>query len=111
MTPPPGWSVAQGTVSGASTSGFTVVTPGGARVPVTTSAGTFVVVPHASLGQLRVGVTTVAVGQPGPDGTLTAAGVLQQPPGPLQVHLNMATRSCPPAAVDAALAAALTSGG
>jgi len=111
VTPPPGWSVAQGTVSGASTSGFTVVTPGGARVPVTTSAGTFVVVPHASLGQLRVGVTTVAVGQPGPDGTLTAAGVLQQPPGPLQVHLNMATRSCPPAAVDAALAAALTSGG
>jgi hypothetical protein len=110
VTPPPGWSVAQGTVSDASTSGFTVVTSGGARVPVTTSASTFVVVPHASLGQLRAGVTTVAVGHPGPDGTLTAAGVLQQPPGPLQVHLNMATGNCPPAAVDAALAAALTSG-
>jgi hypothetical protein len=111
VTPPPGWSVAQGTVSDTSTSGFTVVTPGGARVPVTTSAGTFVVVPRASLGQLRAGVTTVAVGHPGPDGTLTAAGVLQQPPGPLQVHLNLATRGCSPASVDDALAAALTSGG
>ena len=33
LTPPPGWSVAQGTVSDASASGFTVVASGGARVP------------------------------------------------------------------------------
>ena len=55
VTPPPGWVVVQGTVSDASTAGFTVVTSGGARVPVITSGDTFVVVPHASLGQLQAG--------------------------------------------------------
>jgi hypothetical protein len=98
-------------VSDASTAGFTVVTSGGTRVPVTTSGGTRVVVPRASLGQLQAGVTTVALGHAGPDGTPTAAGVLQQPPGPLQVHFNAAERGCSPASVTNALAAAFASGG
>ena len=104
MTPPPGWVAVQGTVSDASTAGFTVVTSGGTRVPVTTSGGTFVVVPHASLGQLQAGVTTVALGHAGPDGTLSAIGVLQQPPGSqCRVHFNVAVRGCSPASIAEAL--------
>jgi hypothetical protein len=111
VTPPPGWAAVQGTVSDASTAGFTVVTSGGTRVPVTTSGGTRVVVPNASLGQLQVGVTTVAVGHPGPDGTLSAIQVLQQPPGPLQVQFNVTEHGCSPASLADALAAALASRG
>lgn len=83
----------------------------GTRVPVTTSDGTSVDVPHASLGQLRAGVTTVAVGHAGPDGTLTATWVLQQPPGPLRVHINVTERGCSPASLADALTAALAVGG
>ena len=73
VTPPPGaGSLSRGTVSDASTAGFTVVTSGGARVPVITSGDTFVVVPHASLGQLQAGTPTVAVGHAGPHRTLSA---------------------------------------
>jgi hypothetical protein len=111
LTPPPGWAAVQGTVSGAGTAGFTVVTSGGTRVPVTISGDTSVVVPRASLGQLRAGITTVAVGHAGPDSTLTAVGVLQQPPGALQVHFNVTEHGCPPASIVGALAAALGSGG
>ena len=112
VTPPRGWVVVQGTVSGAGTAGFSVVTSGGTRVPVTTSRGTFVVVPHASLGQLKPGGTTVALGRPGPGRTLSAIGVLQQPPGPMQVHFNVAAvRGCPPASITDALAAVLGSAG
>jgi hypothetical protein len=108
---PRGWTVARGTVAGAGASGFTVVVSAGARVPVTTSARTFVVVPQAGLGQLRDGVATAAVGQAGPDGTLTAVVVLQEPPGPLQVHVNVKSAGgCPPASVNHALAAALGAG-
>jgi hypothetical protein len=78
---------------------------------VTTSGGTRVVVPRASLGQLQTGVTTVAVGHPGPDGTLSAIQVLQQPPGPLQVQLNVTEHGCSPSSIANALAAALASGG
>jgi hypothetical protein len=77
---------------------------------VTTSSATHVVVPRVSLGQLQVGITTVAVGHVGPDRTLSAIQVLQQPPGPLQVHFNVTERGCSPAALTDALAAALASG-
>jgi hypothetical protein len=111
-TPPPGWAVAQGTVSDVSTAGFTVVTQAGTRVPVTTSGGTFVVVPDARLGQLRAGVTTVALGRVGPGRTLSAIGILQEPPGSIQVHFNATSvRGCPPASIADALAAALRSAG
>lgn len=110
QTPPPGWTAAQGTVADAGPAGFTVVTPSGARVAVTVTGATFVVVPDASLSQLRTGVTTVAVGHAGPNGTLTASGILQEPPGPIQVHFNVATQGCPPATLDRALAAALADG-
>jgi hypothetical protein len=111
VTPPPGWAVARGTVADASTSGFTVVTPGGTRVPVTTAGSTTVVVPDARAGQLQPGITTVAVGRIRPDGALTAVGVLQQPAGSnLQVHFNVSVRGCPHAALASALAAALARG-
>jgi hypothetical protein len=102
---PPGFAGVQGTVSGASTAGFTLVMSGGTRVPVTTSGGTLVVVPHASLGQLQAGTAIFALGQAGPDGTLTAravAAVSQLPSG--GHHLNVTVRGCSPAAIAAALA-------
>jgi hypothetical protein len=111
LTPPTGWVVARGTAADASTAGFTVVTSGGTRVPVTTTGSTFVVQPRARLSQLQVGVTIVAVGHAGPDGTLSAAGVVQQPPGPMQVHFSLPIRHCSPALLADALATAVASGG
>jgi len=110
VTPPPGWGVARGTVADAGTGGFTVVTSGGTRVPVTTSGGTSVVVPRASLGQLQASVATVAVGHAGPHRTLSAVLILQQPPGPLQVHIHVTTRGCSPASLADALATAFSGG-
>ena len=119
----PGSAVVRGTVSGATSAGFTLVTPAGARVPVTTSRETLVIVPHASLSQLRHGVTIFAVGQAGPHGTLSAqavAAVTQLPPGvppglptlpgahthiSVHVHAGARVRSCSPTAIAAALAA------
>jgi hypothetical protein len=113
VTPPPGWVVAEGTVSGAGPAGFTVVTSTGTRVPVTTSSGTFVVVPDASLSQLRTGagLKTVAVGQAGPHGTLSAKGVLQEPPGgQFQVQFHVKVSGCSPATLAAAVKSVLVSG-
>jgi anti-sigma factor RsiW len=111
VTPPPGWAVARGTVSDASPAGFTVVTSGGTRIPVTVTGGTNVVVPDARLGQLQPGITTVALGHARSGQALTAIGVLQQPAGSnLQVHFSMAVRGCPHTALADALAAALSRG-
>jgi hypothetical protein len=104
---PPGFVPVQGTVSDASTAGFTLVTSSGTRVPVTTSGDTLVVVPHASLGQLQADATIFALGHAGPHGTLSAkavAAVSQLPPG---VHVGGRVRGCSPASI----AAALVSGG
>jgi hypothetical protein len=117
LTPPPGWVVVRGTVSGESADGLTIVTSGGARIPVTTSSGTLVAVTSASLGQLQAGVITVAVGQAGPDGTLSAGGVVQSQPvsqssgGPtLNIHFGTTAHghgSCSPATLADALATEL----
>ena len=77
---------------------------------MTTSGGTLVVVPHASLGQLQAGAAIFAVGHAGPHGTLSAIWVLQQPPGPLQVHINVTARGCSPASLADALATAFSGG-
>jgi hypothetical protein len=116
LTPPSGWVAASGTVADASTAGFTVVTSGGTRVPVTTTGGTFVVVQDASLGQLRdgaaSGAVTTAVGRPGAGGTLSALGVVQQPAkSQFQVHFSVKVNGCPPATLAAALDAVRVSGG
>jgi hypothetical protein len=114
--PPPGMVVVKGTVADASTSGFTVVTSGASRVPVTTSGDTAVSVLNASLGQLPAGASILAIGSAGPDGTLSAVGVvaiLQLPPGGPQLHAQaqvhtssrVHVKNCSPAAVDEALAA------
>jgi len=119
----PGSAVVRGTVSGATSAGFTVVTPGGTRVPVTTSGETMVIVPHASVSQLRPGATIFAVGHAGPHGTLSAravAAVSQMPPGgppglhppagthvhiSVHTHVGAAVHSCSPTAIAVALAA------
>lgn len=111
VSPPSGWVAAIGTVSDAGPAGFTVVTPGGGRVPVTTSGSTFVNVSQASLGQLKAGALTVVVGRPAADGTLAAAGLLQQSPGSgIQVQFHIRLSGCPPASLAAALDRVLTPG-
>ena len=118
----PGYGPVRGTVADASPAGFTLVTSAGTRVPVTTSGDTLVVVPHASLGQLRHGATVFAIGHAGPDGTLSAravAAVTQLPPGvppglhapagahlhiSVHMHVNGPAHGCSPSAIVAALA-------
>src|SRR5579875_102484 len=100
---PPGFAVVRGTVSEASAVGFTLVTPGGSRVRVTTSGSTLVVVPHASLSQLRTGAMIFALGHAEPDGTLSAralAAVSRQPPG---LHITVSVKDCSPRSVDEAI--------
>jgi hypothetical protein len=102
---PPGFVPVQGTVSDMSTAGFTLVTSGGTRVPVTTSGGTLVVVPHASPAQLQAGASIFAVGVAGPDGTLSAEGVAavsQLRSGP---HLSVSVKDCSPSSIIEALGA------
>jgi Domain of unknown function (DUF5666) len=104
---PPGFVPVQGTVADASTAGFTLVTSGGTRVPVTTSADTLVVVPHASPGQLQAGTTIFAVGHPGPDGTLSAIAVAAVSQLRAGGHLNVSVkvRDCSPSSIEEALGA------
>jgi hypothetical protein len=104
---PAGFVPIQGTVAGVSTVGFTLVTSTGTRVPVITSRDTLVVVPHASPGQLQAGVTILAVGHPGPDGTLSAiavAAVSQLPSGP-HVSVSVKVKDCSPSSIEEALGA------
>jgi predicted anti-sigma-YlaC factor YlaD len=99
----------RGTVADASGGGFTVVTSDGTRVPVTTSSHTIVVVSDANVSQLQPGATTMALGYPGPDGTLSAHGVVQPLVGPVQLtngaHVSLHTnvRDCTPASLADAL--------
>ena len=102
---PPGFVPVQGTVSDAGTAGFTLVTSTGTRVPVSTSAGTLVVIPHASPGQLQAGAPIFALGHAGPGGTLTAravAAVSQLPSGP---HIGVSVKDCSPSSIDEAVGA------
>jgi len=104
---PAGFVPIQGMVADAGTAGFTLVTSTGARIPVTTSGDTLVVVPHASPGQLPAGVTIFAVGQAGPDGTLSAtavAAVLQLPSGP-HIRESVKVKDCSPSSIEEALGA------
>lgn len=103
---PPGYVPMQGTVSDASSTGFTLRTSTGAEVPVATSANTLVVVPHASPGQLQPGTEVVALGTAGPDGTLTGravAAISQLPSGTL--HASFSVRDCSQKSVVEALGA------
>jgi hypothetical protein len=107
---PAGFVPVQGTVADASTAGFTLVTSSGTRIPVTTSGDTLVVIPHASPSQLQIGATIFAVGQAGPDGTLSAravAGVLQLPSGG-HIHASFKVKNCSPSSILMALGAIST---
>jgi hypothetical protein len=78
---------------------------------VTTSGSTFVNVSQASLGQLKAGARTVVVGRPAADGTLAAAGLLQQSPrSGMQVQFHVRVRGCSPGSLAAALDRVLTPG-
>jgi len=96
----PGIVTVRGTVADAGAAGFTVVTPAGTRVPVTTSGATAVTVSHASLSQLQDGGRTMAIGYPGPDGTLSARAVLQPPNWPAGAHTKVSVRNCSSTAIN-----------
>ena len=96
----PGIVTVRGTVADAGAADFTVVTSTGARVPVTTSGATAVTVFHASLSQLHDGGRTMAIGYPGPDGTLSALAVLQPPNWPTGAHASLSVRNCSSAAIN-----------
>jgi len=114
---PPAFVIVRGTVSDASAAGFTVVTPGGTRVPVITSSGTVVNEFQVSLDQLPAGAAIAAVGHAGPDGTLQATIAMALLPRPssgpqLHVQFNGTARGCSPASLAAGvLAAAFVPGG
>ncbi len=123
LAPLPGFVNVRGTVSDASTTGFTVVTSAGTRVPVTTSDRTVVNVVSTSVGQLQAGARTIAFGYAQPHGTLSAITVFQpiklfHPPGPpganvsmhISIHASRKGGSCSPASIDHAIMA-LASGG
>ena len=55
----PGGTIAQGTVADATSAGFTVDTPAGTQVPVTTTSRTLVVINSASPGDLQTGADTI----------------------------------------------------
>jgi hypothetical protein len=115
---PQGFVPVRGTVADASAAGFTVVTSSGTRVPVTISADTLVIVPHASLGQLHTGANIFAIGHAGSHGTLSAQAVAAISPlpsggpigGHLHIHVGMHAKAsghgpgCSPGAIAAALA-------
>ena len=103
---PSGFVPVQGTVSDVSTAGFSLLTSSGARVPVTTSPATLVIVPDATPGQLPAGSPIFAVGNAGPDGTLSAtavAAVTQLPHGRLSASVKV--KDCSPSSIVEALGA------
>jgi hypothetical protein len=105
---PSGDTVVKGTVTGATAVGFTVVTAGGTRVPVATSAETVVNIVNPGLGRLPVGGTIYALGRVGPGGTLAAravAVVAQLPAGGPQIHAHLSVKDCSPASVNGAVLA------
>jgi hypothetical protein len=67
----------QGTATDVTSTGFTVLTSGGTRVPVTTSGSTTVTVLNVSLSQLQPGALVAAIGFAGPQGTLSARAIVQ----------------------------------
>jgi anti-sigma factor RsiW len=106
----PGVVVVQGTVTNAGAVGFTVVTPSGTRVPVTTSAATAVTVSDASLSQLQPGGSVIAVGYPGSNGTLSGVAVVQPPGWPAGAHSSVSVKSCSRHSINAEVMALISGG-
>jgi len=105
--------IVAGTVADAGAAGFTVVTSTGGRVQVTTSGGTLVTVMHGSVGELRVGATTIAAGYVEPNRTLSATAVLQpQPKKPFSGRSQgtVTVNGCSPTSIDNALTTAFAVG-
>jgi hypothetical protein len=71
-------------------------------------------VPHASPDRLQVGVTIFAVGDAGPDGTLSARAVAAVSQLRSGAHIGVSVRDCSPTSIDEAIgtiSAAHVSGG
>ena len=103
----PGVVTVTGTVSDAAAAGFTVVTPAGTRVRVTTSGATIVTVSPA---QLQRGARTIALGCARPDGTLSALAVLQPPGWPAGAPASVTVHGCSRGAINHAIMALASDG-
>ena len=102
----PGSTIVQGTVTDATSAGFSVDTSAGAQIPVTTSDTTLIVVNNASVSELQIGADTIVIGYAGPDGSLSAVGMAQVPStGKVQFSID----GCSAAAVDDAMTTAFGS--
>jgi hypothetical protein len=99
-----------GTLAQVNGGGLVIREAGGQPVRVSTSGATRVAVPGAplraltpaSLGQLRVGAATIAVGHAGPGGALSAVVVFQPPdaqPAPPGAHVRVTVGDCSPSAI------------
>lgn len=106
--PAPGDVTVSGTVSDASAAGFTVVESDGTQIPVTTSSDTLVKVRQPSLSEMQTGATTIAVGDAGPDGTLSAMLVMQPLPGG---RFTLSVPGCSPSSIEDAITTALVRAG
>jgi hypothetical protein len=103
---PAAGGIAAGTVTDAGAAGFTVIMPGGVRIPVATSASTTVyTLKGTSLSRLRIGGFTAAAGRAGRPGRLAAATVDQGAHLPRISPRQPGGAGCSPAAVAAALLA------
>jgi len=104
----PGGTIIQGTVADLTSTGFTVDTSAGTRVPVTTSSSTLFVVDSASPSELQTGANTTAVGSSRPGGTLSALAIAQFPSG---TQFRLTVHGCSPSSVDNAITTAFLAGG
>jgi len=102
---PAGFVPVQGTVSDASNTGFTLVTSSGTRIPVRTSGDTLVVIPHAMPRQLQAGDTIFALGQLGPNGTLSARAVAEvsQLRSAAHIRVSAKVKDCSPSSINEAV--------
>lgn len=99
---PAGIGPVPGTVPGAHPGGFTLVRSTGARLEVTTSASTLVVVPEVSPGQLPIGSSVFALGYRGPDGNLSAIAVTAVTRPTAGLHVRVSVKDCSPSSIPAA---------
>lgn len=102
---PSGLVALQGTVSDSSTAGFTLMTPTGSRVAVSTSASTLVVVPHARPDQLQTGSPIFALGTVGQAGTLSARAVAVVSQLRSGAHISVSVKNCSASTIIEALGA------
>ena len=86
--------VVRGTVSGVTSSGFSVVTATGEQVQVSTSSATLLSIRNPSLNRLPIGAATFALGHAAADDTLAAQAVATTPPPSAGISVSISVHGC-----------------